>query len=247
MIMRTKRLPAAPDKPVCDATSDAARATNGANHSVFVWDLPVRLFHWLTAALVPAAYVTARLDWMNWHVWLGDALLALVLFRVLWGLFGSDTARFSHFTASPRTAVRHLTRIFHREPDLRVGHNPAGSWMVLLLLALLFGQAITGVYVDNDIANQGPLSETTPARIANVISALHDRLLWNALLAAAGLHVLAILIYGLAKRHNLLLPMITGRKILPESVSAPHMTPPTRALILLACAAIAAAVVASYL
>jgi cytochrome b len=214
---------------------------------VLVWDLPIRLYHWLAVVLVPAAYLTWRLNWMNWHAWVGDALLALLLFRVLWGFFGSETARFSRFMASPRKAAQHLAHILCRDRDLQAGHNPAGGWMVVLLLALLLGQALTGLYVDNDVANEGLLTELSPARIANMMTALHDVFLWDALLAAAALHVLAILVYRLAKGHNLLLPMINGRKSLPDSVPAPHMARPTRALLLLACAAAAAAALANYL
>jgi cytochrome b len=214
---------------------------------VLVWDLPVRLFHWLTAALVPAAYVTWRLNWMRWHAWVGDALLALVLFRLLWGFFGSDTARFSCFVASPRSAAQHLAHIFRREPDLEAGHNAAGSWMVMLLLALLLAQVLTGIFSDNDVADVGPFTELTPARIANLVTALHDKVLWNALLAAVGLHLFAILVYGLAKRHNLLFPMITGRKTLPDGVPAPRIATPRRALVLLAGAIAAAAAIATYL
>ena len=235
---------------------DAARSTPASSPTgaageparpVLVWDLPVRLFHWFTAALIPIAYVTWRLNWMDWHAWVGDALLALVLFRLLWGLFGSDTARFSRFLASPRRAAHHLAHVFRREPDLQAGHNPAGGWMVMLLLALLLGQGLTGIFVDNEVADQGPLSEATPARIANLITALHDRLLWHSLLAAAALHVIAILVYAVAKRHKLLSPMITGRKTLSYRVSAPRVAPPARALLLLAGAAAAAATVANYL
>ena len=77
-----------------------------ASRTVTVWDAPTRLFHWLTAALVAAAYATWRLNWMVWHGWVGEALLALLLFRLLWGFFGSDTARFSRFVVSPRTVAR---------------------------------------------------------------------------------------------------------------------------------------------
>jgi cytochrome b len=229
------------------AASFPAGAANDDRRPVLVWDLPTRLFHWLTVALIPAAYVTWRLNWMHWHAWIGDALLALILFRLLWGVFGSATARFSHFVASPRSAAMHLAHILRREPDLEVGHNPAGGWMVALLLALLLGQVLTGIFVDNDVADVGPLTELTPARIANLMTSLHDRLLWNALLAGVALHLLAILVYGLAKRHNLLLPMITGRKTLPDSIPAPRITPFARALFLLACAAAAAAALANYL
>jgi cytochrome b len=247
MIMRGERLTETSNAPRDDAASSATGAANGEPRPVLVWDLPTRLFHWLTALLIPVAYVTWRLNWMNWHAWVGDALLALLLFRLLWGFFGSDTARFSHFLASPRNAARNLGHILRREPDLEAGHNPAGSWMIMLLLALLLGQVLTGIFVLNDVADEGPFTELTPAPIANLMTALHDRLLWLALVAAAALHVAAILLYGLAKRHNLLLPMITGRKRLPHSVSAPRFRSSARALVLLAGAAAAAAALATYL
>jgi cytochrome b len=229
------------------AKSPPAGAGDEGARPVLVWDLPTRLFHWLTAFLIPLAYLTWRLNWMQWHAWVGDALLALVLFRLLWGFFGSATARFSQFIASPVRAATHLARILRREPDLEVGHNPAGSWMVVLLLALLLAQGLTGIFVDNDVVDVGPLTELTPAPVANLMTALHDRLLWNALLAAAALHVLAILVYELIKRHNLLLPMITGRKTLPSGIAAPPMVPAAPALVFLACAAAAAAALANYL
>jgi cytochrome b len=206
---------------------------------VRVWDVPTRLFHWLVMVLVAAAYASLRLDWMHWHVWCGDILLAALVFRLLWGVFGSDTARFSHFVASPQQALRHIRSALRREPDRQVGHNPAGGWMVLLLLLLLLAETLTGVYVNNDIADVGPLTEMTPARVANAIERLHA-LLWDALLAAIALHVLAILVYALNKGQNLLRPMITGVKLLPPSVAAPRFASPTLAALLLAISAAAA-------
>src|SRR5271165_3421352 len=78
-------------------TRHSAEPMSDAARVVLVWDVPIRLFHWLIAALVAAAYVTWRLSWMVWHGRIGDALLALLLFRLLWGFFGSETARFSRF------------------------------------------------------------------------------------------------------------------------------------------------------
>jgi len=219
---------------------------NGPDRIVTVWDIPIRLFHWLVAVLVAAAYATWRLNWMEWHSRVGSLLLALLIFRLVWGVFGSDTARFSRFVAAPRTAVRHLAQAFRREPDRQVGHNPAGGWMVLLLLALLLAETLTGVYVDNDIANVGPLTAVTPAPVANAVEALHA-ILWDALLAAIVLHIAAIAGYAAVKGQNLLLPMITGRKTVPASIVPPRMAGLLRAGILLAGSGIAAAALVRFL
>jgi cytochrome b len=219
--------------------SDSARV-------VRVWDAPVRLFHWLIVALVAAAYATWRLNWMDWHGWIGDLVLALVLFRLLWGFFGSETARFSHFLTSPRIAFEHLRCAFVREPDRQVGHNPAGGWMVLFLLALLFAETLTGIYVANDIADVGPLTAIVPAAAANAIDSSHA-ILWNVLLAAIAAHVLAIVGYAAVKGQNLVLPMITGRKVLPEPATQTRMARPARAAILFAGGAAAAIVIARFM
>ena len=203
---------------------------------VLVWDIPIRVFHWLIVVLVVAAYATWRLNWMVWHGWVGDALLTLLLFRLLWGFFGGDTARFSRFLTSPRLAFRHLKYAFRREPDRQVGHNPAGGWMVLLLLALLLVETLTGLYVANDIADEGPLTEVVPAWAANAIAYSHA-ILWDALLAAIILHVLAIAGFAAIKGQDLLRPMITGTKVLPANIAAPQAGSPVRAgLLLLGCA-----------
>jgi cytochrome b len=183
---------------------------------------------------------------MDWHGWTGDALLALVLFRLLWAFFGSETARFATFVASPRAAALYLADVVHRQPDCQIGHNPVGGWMVLLLLALLLAEALTGIYVANEVADQGPLTEMVPAVVANLITDLHSYF-WYALLAAAVLHVLAILFYAAVIRHDLLTPMITGWKRLPVNAKQPQLVSAARAAFLLACSAMAAAVLATYL
>ena len=213
---------------------------------VRVWDLPVRLFHWIVVLLLAAAYITWRLNWMDWHVWIGETVLTAVLFRILWGCVGSDTARFSQFVASPRAALRHLAHSLRREPDCQVGHNAAGSWMVLVLLALLLAETLTGLYVNNDVADEGPFTEIAPAAVSNAITALHTYL-WDALLTAAAVHVLAIALYALAKGHNLLAPMISGRKLLPADVIAPRTAGIVRAAVLLACSALVVAALAYFL
>ncbi|MEM5294431.1 cytochrome b/b6 domain-containing protein [Burkholderia sp. JPY481] len=229
-----------------DAHKPVTRPTQPVPRPVLVWDAPVRLFHWLVVALVAAAYITLKLNWIDWHVRVGETLLALVIFRLLWGCFGSETARFRSFVASPAAALRHLRRLFHREPDVQVGHNAAGGWMVLFLLALLLTETLSGLYVNNDIADEGPLSELVPAWLANAISALHG-LLWYVLLAAMALHVLVIAVYAVAKGHNLLRPMLTGYKLLPSSVDAPRQAPALLALLPLGVGVAVVMLLAAYL
>ena len=206
---------------------------------ILVWDVPTRAFHWLAALLIVAAYATARLGWMDWHARAGDALLVALLFRLLWGVFGSQTARFSSFIASPQAALSHLARALRPAPDLQLGHNPAGGWMALLMIALMLGETLTGLYVGDDIADHGPLTDSVPAVVANLIQALHDQIVWDALVLAVAIHLTAILAYAVVKRHNLVLPMITGRKAL--AAAQPRLASGARAALALGGGAVLAA------
>jgi cytochrome b len=229
-----------------DADESVTPPAQPGGRPVLVWDMSTRVFHWLVVVLVAAAYATSRLNWMDWHIRIGETLLALTFFRLLWGCFGSETARFCSFLRAPSAAWHHLRHVFHREADLQVGHNPAGGWMVMLLLALLLGETLSGLYVNNDVANDGPLTEWVPASVANAITVLHA-ILWDALLAAVALHILAIALYAMAKGHNLLRPMITGRKLLPTRICAPRSASAKLALLLLIISAAAATLLATYL
>lgn len=206
-----------------------------AVHLIRVWDLPTRLFHWAIAVLVAVLYGSWRVNWMNWHVWSGEALLALLVFRFLWGFFGAETARFAHFAASPAKVLRYLAEFAHRGPDTRVGHNPAGGWMVFAMLGLLLCEVLTGLYVNNDVADEGPFTAIVPASVANGITDLHA-VFWDLILAAIVLHIAAILAYAIVKGHNLIGPMITGEKLLPGALVAPRRVPLLRAVVLFAVA-----------
>jgi len=216
--------------------------TDVRDRPVLVWDVPVRLFHWAVALLIPVLYVTWRLNWMDWHAQAGYVLLALLLFRVLWGVFGSDTARFSRFLRSPSVSIRYLARLHRREPDTIAGHNPAGGWMVILMLGLMLGETLTGVYVNNDVADEGPLTEIVPARITNLITDLHGAI-WDGLLLAVVMHLAAITFYTLIKGHNLVRAMVVGHKRLPARVPRPHVAGTGRALVLLLLAVCATALI----
>ena len=210
-----------------------------AERPVKVWDGPTRLFHWAIVLLVFASWATAQFNLMGWHVWSGYAIFILLVFRVLWGIVGSDTARFTWFLRSPVAAFHHL-RVFHRrEPDTEIGHNAAGGWMVLLLLALLGLQVATGLYANDQAMTEGPFAELVGQDTSDWLTHIH-RLTFTALEIAVALHVLAIAAYMLIRRHDLVRPMITGFKRLPDGVRTPRMRNPVMAA---ACLAVAIGVV----
>ncbi|MDE2374522.1 MAG: cytochrome b/b6 domain-containing protein [Hyphomicrobiales bacterium] len=225
---------------------DPAPPQTNSEREILVWDIPTRAFHWLTAVLVLTAYFTWRFDRMDWHAICGDAVLTLVIFRLLWGFFGSDTTRFASFIARPRAALQHLAHLFRREPDHQVSHNPAGGLMVLLLLSFLLVETLSGLYVENDVVDEGPLTEHVAAPVANAITALHW-IFWDGLLAAIALHLLTILAYAVAKGQDLLTPMITGKKRMPARIAQPRMASVIRAGFLLVASALIVAALAKFL
>jgi cytochrome b len=200
-----------------------------------VWDLPVRLFHWALVALILASWVTQYLDRMNLHMWIGECTLTLLLFRVVWGFIGSDTARFTRFLRSPAAALQHLAHLRRREPDREIGHNPAGGWMVLVILALIGVQTGTGLFSNDDGNNEGPLMHLVGKDQSDRLSHIHH-LNFMAIEAVIVLHVLAIVAYAVLKRQNLVRPMVTGTKLMPGDAAAPRLVNPLWALLTLAVA-----------
>ncbi|WP_428487503.1 cytochrome b/b6 domain-containing protein [Rhodopila sp.] len=201
-----------------------------------VWDLPVRLFHWVIVLLILVAWLTQEYNWMEWHVWTGCTILTLLLFRLVWGFIGSDTARFTRFLKGPVAALRHLSHIGRREADREIGHNAAGGWMVLLMLALIGVQAGTGLFSNDDAATEGPLMHFVSKDQSDWLSHIHS-INFKLIEAAIVLHVLAIAIYATLKRQDLVRPMITGRKMLPDGTVAPRLVSSLLAAVTLMVAA----------
>ena len=209
-----------------------------AETQVKVWDGWIRLFHWGLVGLIGFSWWSAETGQMEWHILSGQVILALLLFRLAWGVVGSETARFVHFLRSPFEALRHLRHITRREADREIGHNAAGGWMVLALLALLLTQAVSGLFTDDGILTRGPLARSVSADTADAARSLHF-LTFDLILIAIGLHVLAVLAYAVLKRQDLVRPMVTGFKRMPAGMAArpPRMGHAWLALLLLAIAA----------
>ena len=204
--------------------------------SMRVWDAPTRLFHWAIVILIALAYASWRLGWMRTHFLAGDAVLALLIFRAAWGFVGSETSRFRQFLVSPLAGLRDPARRRGGGPDNQVGHDAAGGWMVLVMLLLLAAQTVTGLFARDALSNQGPLANAVGQDARARLTAWHGWL-WDLLLAAIALHLLAILAYSAFHRRTLIRPMITGRKRLPGRTRPPRMASSLLALAILVLAA----------
>ena len=204
---------------------------------VKIWDGWVRLVHWSIVLLIPVSYLTARAHRMDLHMLSGYALLTLVIFRLLWGLVGSEPARFVNFLRSPFAALAHL-RHLKRDPgpDREMGHNPAGGWMVVVLLGLLLTQAVTGLFTDDQIFTRGPLAREVSGAWSDLAGSIHIRTIWF-IGAAIVAHILAIIWYRVSLGHDLVQAMMIGTKPMPSGTRAPRMAHPVLALVLLGASA----------
>lgn len=178
-----------------------------------VWDIPTRIFHWLLVISFVVAYASNWLgvSYFTWHLWSGYFVIILVVFRLLWGVLGSHYAQFSNFLHHPIETIRYAKQFASTQAKFYAGHNPLGSLMVILLLAGMLIQAITGLFSNDEIFNAGPLYGYITHDLSLALTSVHkDLFYW--ILGAVGLHVAAALFYLFVKRENLIKPMITGKK-----------------------------------
>jgi cytochrome b len=209
---------------------------------VRVWDQSVRIFHWSIVCLVIAAYVTSRYNWITWHVRLGQLTLTLLIFRILLGFWGSDTARFRRFLVRPSGALVYVRRFFSNAGSTYVGHTPGGGWMVIALILVLSMQVLTGLYAYNDVARVGPLFGIFSGDTSNMFVSLHG-LLFKILMTFVTIHIAVIALYRIVKRQDLVRPMATGIQYLPAGLRKPTMISASRALSLFLCSVVIAALI----
>ena len=200
-------------------TDASAGATAEARTRTLIrlWDLPLRVFHWLLVLAVTTAIVTGELggDWMVLHGRAGLSILGLVAFRLVWGVIGSTHARFLSFVPTWPNV-----RAYVKGQWRGVGHNPLGALSVFALLGLLAAQVTTGLFSSDDISFSGPLFNFIDETLASRLGGLHKQMA-NILLWLLGLHVLAIVFYLRFKRDNLVKPMLTGwKEVKAEEVPA---------------------------
>lgn len=194
-----------------DVVRNALGASPAAAAQRLVWDLPVRVMHWLLALAVSGAWLSHYdlTDWFFFHAMCGYVILVVTITRIIWGIVGTHHARFANFVRGPRSVIRYL--VDRGNAQSAVGHNPVGALMVILLLALLVIETVTGLFANDQVANVGPLFGYVRSVTSNKLTGIHH-VLANAIVICVCLHITAVLAHYVFRRENLVLPMITGRK-----------------------------------
>jgi cytochrome b len=210
--------------------------------TVRIWDLPTRLFHWLLVACVVSLVITGNVggNAMVWHFRFGYAVLTLLLFRLLWGFVGGHWSRWRQLFLAPSYVLSYLRGSGSAQPW--AGHNPVGSWSVVLMLMWLLLQVSTGLVSDDEIANAGPLTALVSGATVSAATAWHKGLGKLVLLVLVLVHVAAIVWYRWRKQQALVPAMLHGDKTLAQAVTPSRDALPQRALALVLVLACAAAV-----
>lgn len=178
-----------------------------------VWDLPLRVFHWLLVISVAASWATGQIgsEVRQYHMWLGYWMLGLLTFRLIWGVVGTRHSRFTSFIPTPKSVMRYGRDLVTGQASETVGHNPVGSLMVFLMLALLVTQVVSGLFVDDDIFYAGPFAYSVSGKTNDFFEGLHhDVVDWIVVLAV--LHIAAALYHTLRLKEPLIRAMFTGKK-----------------------------------
>lgn len=207
-----------------------------------VWDWPLRLFHWVLAVTVALSLytgLTGGFELMDWHQRSGFVVLALLAFRLLWGLVGSHHSRFASFLRGPAAVLSWVRAALRGAPPVAAGHNPLAGWMILLLLLALTVQGVTGLFATDDLFVEGPLVWLVDGDTASLMTGVHSWGPWT-VGGLAGLHLLAIAVHRLWFREPLIAPMITGRR---RGLAPGAGIESQRSLAAIACLALAAGLV----
>ncbi len=210
------------------------------NKKVAAWDIPTRLFHWILVTLIAAAYLTYEFGDVNmtYHMWNGYTILTLCLYRLLWGFFGSSTARFSDFIKGPKAVIGYILSLRGNAPQKYLGHNPVGGLMIVALLGLILTQGTMGLFTSDDILVEGPLVFLVSSDWVDTAGSIHRLGFW-VIVSFAAVHVAAALFYLFVKKENLIRAMVSGKKeaeIVPAGEEL-QAASPLKALIFLAISA----------
>lgn len=178
-----------------------------------IWDLPTRLFHWFLAFCFAGAWISHEMgvEGFQIHTFFGYTIMTLVLWRVAWGVLGTRYARFSSFVRGPGAVLRYLgaSKLGYKAPE--AGHNPAGGWAILAMLALLAIQAGSGLANGGELLMEGPWFHTLAENYQDLAHAIHE-LVFNLLLGLVALHLASVLYLRVRHGRRLASAMVTGKQ-----------------------------------
>jgi len=203
--------------------------------SIKVWDISVRVFHWALVVFFALAYITGEIETETLHAWAGYIIIGLLIYRIVWGLIGTKYARFSDFIYSPAQIMTYIKSLLTTHPKHYLGHNPAGSVMVVLLIVGLTAVSWTGLKA-YEAEGKGPLAAAPAITLSIPVAQADDDWgdhggyggkedeFWEEAHEAAvyfmllliGLHLGGVAVSSLLHRENLVRAMVTGRKQLPR-------------------------------
>jgi cytochrome b len=175
-----------------------------------IWDLPLRVFHWLLVAGFFVAYLTEG-ELLTIHVWAGYLVLGLLIFRLFWGFAGNDNARFSSFLCSPAKSVAYIKDVVALKAKRYLGHNPAGAAMIVLLIVSLFITVISGLIVYGADQNLGPFAGMVGSSNEKFWEEAHE-ITANFTLLLVIIHMLGVALESVMHKESLVKAMWNGYK-----------------------------------
>jgi cytochrome b len=206
-----------------------------------IWDLPTRLFHILLALCVLGLVITGdNGDFaMAVHFYLGYTVLTLLAFRIIWGVVGGHWSRFMSFVPSPSSLLSYLRNFKNPDAKPSVGHNPLGAISVFVFLIVLTLQGLSGLMSDDDVSISGPWTVLVPNSWVEFATEYHTEIGFPLILVLIGLHIAAVFYHLLAKKQNLIRPMLDGDKLASPATPASRDSWQTRLIALAVVAACA--------
>lgn len=178
-----------------------------------IWDIPTRLFHWTLALGFAGAWITSTSDeWLGIHVFLGYLVLAMIVFRVIWGLIGTHYARFASFPFAPKAAFAYLRDVAKHQAERHIGHNPTGSLAIYGLLILALAIGVTGILTLGGEEQHGIAAGWLSFEQGEMFKELHEGLAVAMLLLVMG-HITGVVVESVLHKENLARSMVTGVKL----------------------------------
>ena len=182
-------------------------------NQIRVWDLPTRLFHWGLVACITGSAISGLIGGsaLAWHFRFGYVVIALLTFRLVWGLVGGRWSRFGAFIYAPQSVLHYIRG--SGKPEHSVGHSPLGALSVFALLGFLAAQVGTGLISDDEVAYSGPLTHLVSNATVELATFYHAAVGKWALLGLVLLHIVAVIFYQ-RRQHKLINAMLHGDKTL---------------------------------